>query len=228
MSKPIVAYVRVSTDKQGRSGLGEEAQKAAISAFCAAHGFTLVSSFTEVETAKGADALERRPQLAAALDMAALYQCPVAVAKLDRLSRDVAFIASLMAQRIPFIVTEHPNADPFMLHIYAAVAEQERLKISERTKAALAAARARGRRLGQPKGYQVATDAGRAKARAIVRAQADAHAKRLAATLAELSREGITSANATATALNERKILAPRGGRWTARSVINVRARLAG
>ena len=141
MNNPLIAYLRVSTQKQGQSGLGLEAQMAAIRHFCAAEGYEVVQTFTEVETAKGSDALERRPQLGEALKLASVYRCPVGVAKLDRLSRDVAFISTLMAQGVPFIVTEHPNADPFMLHIYAAVAEQERTRISERTKAALAAAK---------------------------------------------------------------------------------------
>ena len=150
MNKPIITYIRVSTQKQGQSGLGLESQQAAIERFCAAEGYAVTQSFTEVESAKGADALDRRPQLNAALKRAAVYRCPIVVAKLDRLSRDVALISGLMAQGVPFIVTEIPNADPFMLHIYAAVAEQERTKISERTKAALAAAKARGVKLGKP------------------------------------------------------------------------------
>jgi DNA invertase Pin-like site-specific DNA recombinase len=149
MSKPVIAYIRVSTQKQGQSGLGLEGQQAAIERFCAAEGYTVAKTFTEIETGKGADALERRPQLKSALRQASAYKSPIVVAKLDRLSRDVAFISGLMSQRVPFIVTEFPNADPFMLHIYAAVAEQERTKISERTKAALAAAKARGQ-AGQP------------------------------------------------------------------------------
>jgi DNA invertase Pin-like site-specific DNA recombinase len=152
MSKPVIAYIRVSTQKQGQSGLGLEGQQAAIERFCASEGYAIARTFTEIETGKGADALERRPQLKSALRQASAYKSPIVVAKLDRLSRDVAFISGLMSQRVPFIVTEFPNADPFMLHIYTAVAEQERTKISERTKAALAAAKARGVKLGNPRG----------------------------------------------------------------------------
>src|SRR6476661_10747561 len=134
-----VAYYRVSTAKQGRSGLGIEAQGEAVRRFAAGSGFDLVAEFTEVETGRGADALDRRPQLAAALATARQQKCPVLVAKLDRLSRDVAFIAGLMAQRVPFIVAElGADAGPFMLHLYAALAEKERRLISERTRAALA------------------------------------------------------------------------------------------
>jgi DNA invertase Pin-like site-specific DNA recombinase len=150
--KPIVAYIRVSTVRQGRSGLGLEAQKAAIARFAEAEGFEIVGTYTEVETGKGADALDKRPKLVAALAWAKKFQsCPIVVAKLDRLSRDVAFIAGLMAQRVPFIVCDlGANADPFMLHIYAALAEQERRMISSRTKVALAAAKERGKKLGSP------------------------------------------------------------------------------
>lgn len=149
--KPIVSYVRVSDKKQGQSGLGLEAQQEANRRFCAAEGFEIVAEFIEVETGKGADALERRPKLAAALKEAKRHKCPALVAKLDRLSRDVAFIAGLMSKGVPFIVAQlGPNVDPFMLHIYAAIAEKERRDIGDRTKAALAAAKARGTKLGNP------------------------------------------------------------------------------
>ena len=137
----FVAYYRVSTQQQGRSGLGIEAQRAAVARFAAAEGIEIAAEHVEVETGKGSDALDRRPQLAAALKRAKAEKCPVVVAKLDRLSRDVAFISGLMAQRVAFIVTElGPDVDPFMLHIYAALAEKERALISARTKDALAAA----------------------------------------------------------------------------------------
>ena len=223
MNKPTVAYIRVSTQKQGQSGLGLEGQKAAIERFCVAEGYEITRTFVEVETAKGADALERRPQLKAALKQASAYRCPVIVAKLDRLSRDVAFISGLMAQGVPFVVTEIPNADPFMLHIYAAVAEQERTKISERTKAALAAAKARGVKLGNPHGPKPFTAEMRQQGAEAQRQQANARAQQLSDILAEFAGE---SANATAKALNERGLPSARGGKWTARSVLNVRARL--
>src|SRR5688572_18378625 len=122
-----IAYYRVSTERQRRSGLGIEAQKAAVARFAEAEGFDLRGEFVEAETGKGADALERPPQLAAALAAGRANKCPVIVAKLDRLSRDVAFIAGLLAQRVPFIVAElGADADPFMLHLYAALAEKER------------------------------------------------------------------------------------------------------
>ena len=147
---PLIAYYRVSTQKQGRSGLGLEAQRKAVTSFAEAEGFEIVAEFTEVETGKGSDALDRRPQLKAALKAAKKVRCEVAVAKLDRLSRDVAFISGLMAQRVPFIVTAlGRNVDPFMLHIYAAMAQQERAMISRRTKEAQRAAKARSVRLGR-------------------------------------------------------------------------------
>ncbi|SFV19259.1 recombinase family protein [Bradyrhizobium arachidis] len=131
MTKQIISYIRVSRESQGRSGLGLEAQRAANERFAAAEGYEIVAEYLEVETAKGFDALERRPQLAAALKQAKKLKCAVLVAKLDRLSRDVAFISALMAQRVPFVVAAlGPNVDPFMLHIYAAIAEKERNDIA--------------------------------------------------------------------------------------------------
>ena len=129
--RPIVAYYRVSTERQGRSGLGLEAQAERCAAFAAQNGFAVAGAFTEVETGKGSDALDRRPQLAAALAAAKRLRCAVLVAKLDRLSRDVHFIAGLMAQRVPFLAAElGPDVDPFMLHVYAALAEKERRMVS--------------------------------------------------------------------------------------------------
>src|SRR4051794_20758118 len=161
--EPAIAYLRVSTQRQQRSGLGIEAQRAIIQQFASAESLVIAAEFVEAESGKGADALDRCPQLAAALAAAKAAKCSVVVAKLDRLSRDVAFVAGLMAQRVPFIVAElGRDADPFMLHLYAALAEKERRLISERTKAALAAKKAAGAVLGNPKNLAEAGSSGRA------------------------------------------------------------------
>src|SRR5580704_12474590 len=155
--KPAVAYVRVSTGRQGKSGLGLEAQQAALARFAEAEGYELTQTFTEVETGKGSDALERRPRLAEALRVAKKRKAPVLVAKLDRLSRDVHFISGLMAHRVPFIVAElGADVDPFLLHLYSAIAEKERALISQRTRAALAAKKAQGIKLGNPRAAEAA------------------------------------------------------------------------
>jgi DNA invertase Pin-like site-specific DNA recombinase len=217
--KPIVSYIRVSTARQGRSGLGLDAQRTAIARFCEAEGYQLVGEHVEVETAKGADALDRRPELAAALAAAKRRKCPVLVAKLDRLSRDVAFIAGLMAQRVPFIVAElGSDADPFMLHIYAALAEKERRLISARTTAALAAAKARGVRLGRNGAERLAP---------VYRAQAAERAQELAPVVAEIRSAGASSLRAIAAGLNARGITTAQGGVWSAMQVKRVLERSA-
>src|SRR5450755_4463406 len=158
--KLAIAYVRVSTRKQS---LGLEAQQAALARFAEAEGYRLIETFQDMETGKGADALDRRPQLAASLNAAKQIKAPIIVAKLDRLSRDVHFISGLMVHKIPFIVAElGADADPFMLHLYAALAEKERRLISQRTKAALVAKKATGARLGNPHNLDHAGNTGRA------------------------------------------------------------------
>jgi DNA invertase Pin-like site-specific DNA recombinase len=214
MTKPVVAYIRVSTARQGRSGLGLEAQEAAIARFCAAEGFAVMRTFQETETGKGADALERRPELAAALAEAKRRRCPVLVAKLDRLSRDVAFIAGLMSQRVPFIVAElGADADPFMLHLYAALAEKERRLISERTRAALQASKARGTRLGRNGAERLAP---------AYRAAAIKRAKALAPMVAAIQASGASSLREIAASLNARGIPTAQGGTWSAMQVKRV------
>ena len=218
-----VAYYRVSTARQGRSGLGIEAQRAAVARFAESEDLTLTAEFVEAETGKGADALDRRPQLAAALAAGKAGKCPVIVAKLDRLSRDVAFIAGLMAQRVPFIVAElGADADPFMLHIYAALAEKERRLISERTKAALAACKAQGARLGNR------SNAGEAAAlgRKVQTAEADAFAANVLPIIASLRASGVRGLRGLATALNNRGVRTARGGRWHVSNVKNLVDRL--
>ena len=145
----IIAYYRVSTQKQGKSGLGLEAQRHAITRFAQAEGLRIIGEYAEIETGKGADALNRRPQLAGALQAARKAKASICVAKLDRLSRDVCFISTLMSKKVPFITCELGlDCDPFLMHLYASLAEKERRLISERTRNALKAAKERGVQLG--------------------------------------------------------------------------------
>jgi DNA invertase Pin-like site-specific DNA recombinase len=217
-----VAYYRVSTRQQQRSGLGIEAQRATVARFAEVEGFTIIAEFVEAETGKGADALDRRPQLAAALAAARTAKCSVLVSKLDRLSRDVAFVAGLMAQRVPFIVAElGRDADPFMLHLYAALAEKERRLISERTKAALAIRKATGSKLGNPINIREAGELGRAT----LDAAADEHARSLLPVLRTVRNEGSITLAAITSAFNNRRIPTARDARWHVSSVANLLAR---
>ena len=230
-SRQIVTYLRVSTQTQGRSGLGLEAQREAVSRFAGAESFTVAGEYVEVETGKGSDALDRRPKLAAALAHAKRLGCSVVVAKLDRLSRDVAFIAGLMAQRVPFLVSDiGADADPFLLHLYAALAEKERRLISERTKVALGAAKARGVLLGGDRGYRPAAAPDARLGGEAVREMADQHAHGLLSTIEEVRRElgAGASLQAIARALGERGVPTARGGAWTATAVRRVLARTEG
>ncbi len=209
-----ISYIRVSTIGQGKSGLGIEAQRHAIARFCEAEGIQILAEHVEVETGKGSDALERRPQLAAALAEAKRLDCPVIVAKLDRLSRDVAFIAGLMAKHVPFVVAElGTDTDPFILHLYAALAEKERAMISARTKVALAAAKARGVKLGNP-----GIAGARIAAHEAIRANADAFAANVLPIIREVQATG-ASLRKIADALNSRGVPTARGGRWAATQV---------
>jgi DNA invertase Pin-like site-specific DNA recombinase len=214
-----IAYLRVSTRQQGQSGLGIDAQRAALARFAEAEGMTLLGEYVEVETGKGSDALARRPQLAAALAAARVAKCSVVVSKLDRLSRDVAFVSGLMAQRVPFIVAElGRDADPFMLHLYAALAEKERRLISERTKAALDAKRAGGHRLGNPRNIGIAGAIGR-NTQALT---ADQFAEGLMPVVRAIRSSGAATLEAITVALNQRGIRSARGARWHASSVANL------
>jgi DNA invertase Pin-like site-specific DNA recombinase len=217
-----IAYLRVSTQRQHRSGLGLDAQRSTIERFAAGESFTIMAEYVEAESGKGSDAPDTRPQLAAALAAAKAAKCSVVVAKLDRLSRDVAFVAGLMAQRVPFIVAElGRDADPFMLHLYAALAEKERRLISERTKAALAAKKAAGATLGNPQNLAQAGSVGRA---ALIES-AEVLAHRLAPALRSIQAEGATTLRSIAQALNRRGFKSPRGGTWHPSSVANLLSR---
>jgi DNA invertase Pin-like site-specific DNA recombinase len=214
-----VAYLRVSTQRQQRYGLGIEAQRAAIERFAVAEGLTLISEYVEAETGKGADALDRRPQLAAALAAARSAKCIIIVSKLDRLSRDVAFVSGLMAQRVPFIVAElGRDADPFMLHLFAALAEKERRLISERTRAALQAKKAAGAALGNRANLAAAGSIGRVSQ---VKA-ADQFAGVILPILKAVRRAGAASLAEVADALNARGVPSATGGRWHRSAVRNL------
>ena len=220
--RQVVSYIRVSTGKQGKSGLGIEAQRDAIAHFASSEGCEVVGEFVEVETGKGADALDRRPKLAAALAQARKGKAAVVVAKLCRLSRDVAFISGLMAQRVPFIVAElGADADPFMLHIYAALAEKERGMIAERTRATLAQKKAQGALLGNRTNLATA----QAKGVAMNRAAADAFAANVLPIVRQIQASGATTTRAIAAALNARGIRTVRGGAWHDSTVRNLLAR---
>ena len=146
-SGKFVAYYRVSTDRQGKSGLGLDAQREAVTSYLNGGSWQLVQEFVEVESGKRAD----RPQLAAALAACRKHKAKLVIAKLDRLSRNLAFVATLMESGVEFVAVDNPHANKLTIHILAAVAQHEREMISERTKAALAAARARGTQLGNPR-----------------------------------------------------------------------------
>lgn len=220
----VISYLRVSTDKQGKSGLGIEAQREAVNRFIVAEGLELLAEFVEIETGKGADAIERRPQLAATLAQARKTKAAVVVAKLDRLSRDVHFISGLMAQRVPFIVAElGADADPFMLHIYAALAEKERALISDRTRVALAQKKAQGVTLGNRTNLAEAS----AKGAGANRAAADAFAANVLPIIRQIEASGVRGHRAIAAALNARGVRTARGGDWHPTTVRNLLVREA-
>ena len=200
------------------------AQREAIERFAEANGHVIVDWVEEVETGKGADALDRRPGLARALTAARRAKGAVIVAKLDRLSRDVAFISGLMAQRVPFIVAElGADADPFMLHVYAALAEKERAMIAARTKVALQAKRAAGVALGNRTNLAEA----QAKGAAANATAADAFAANVVPVIRSIEAAGITTLSGLAAALNARGVRTARGGAWHAKSVSRLVERAA-
>jgi DNA invertase Pin-like site-specific DNA recombinase len=224
MTEKAVAYYRVSTAKQGASGLGLEAQRAAVETLCARRGWELiVPPFQEIESGKRSD----RPELAKALERARLTGARLVIAKLDRLSRDAAFLLTLQNSGARFVAADMPDANDLTVGIMALVAQQERRFISERTKAALAAAKARGTRLGNPNGAAALQRAakGNGAAVAAITSQASARADGLRETVRAIQADGVTSLGGIAAALTERGILTPRGGKWHASSVRNLLAR---
>lgn len=220
----LIGYLRVSTARQGRSGLGLEAQRAAIAAFASRRAGTIIETFTEVESGK----LDARPELAKALHLAQVTGAILLIAKLDRLSRNAAFLLTLRDSGVRFIAADMPDANELTVGIMALVAQQEREAISKRTREALSAAKARGQTLGNPNGARALRKAGKGNFAAIsaLKRQADTHAERLRPVLESLAESGITSLGAIASALNERGMLTPRGGSWHKSSVRNLQQRL--
>ncbi|HEV7611425.1 MAG TPA: recombinase family protein [Steroidobacteraceae bacterium] len=221
-----IGYIRVSTSTQGKSGLGLAAQRAAIARFAEAEGLDVTQTYEEIETGSGADALERRPQLAEALKVARKAKAPVLVAKLDRLSRDVHFISGLMSHRVEFVVCDlGRQSDPFVLHLYAALAEKERAMISARTKAGLSAAKARGTKLGMS--ARTKKDIRRIAASG-AKANQTAAVERIETLRPqiEFALKGAQSLRKAAESLNLRGIASPGGGRWHAPSLLKAARRL--
>jgi DNA invertase Pin-like site-specific DNA recombinase len=224
----FVPYLRVSTDKQGRSGLGMEAQEAALAAFIRPGDVLLSPPFVEVESGKKSD----RPQLAAALAKCRRSGATLLIAKLDRLARNVAFVSRLMEEGVPFVAADMPNATPFMLHIYAAVAEEEARAISKRTRAALAAAKARGVKLGGERpGAKVPSVASARKgatvSASVRQAAADQAARDVLARIEELRAQHF-SFEMVAAQLAEEGVATPRGGAWTGTAVRRALLRAGG
>jgi DNA invertase Pin-like site-specific DNA recombinase len=222
----FVSYLRVSTDRQGKSGLGLEAQRKAVEDFLNGGNWQLLREHVEIESGKRSD----RPQLLAALAHAKATGATVVIAKLDRLARNVAFISNLMESGVEFVAADMPMANRLTVHVLAAVAEHEREMISQRTKAALGAAKARGKRLGNPNGARALRAAGAGQtgwtAGAIGnRAAANKFAAQLAPVIEAIRADGIASLEGIAAELNARGILTARGGRWYATTVRNLLAR---
>lgn len=209
----FISYYRVSTERQGRSGLGLEAQREAVTRFLRADD-RVVGEYVEIESGKADD----RPQLAAAMKACRQLGAVLLIGKLDRLSRRVSFIATMMESGIKFIAADMPDADPFRLHIEAAIAEEERRRISARTKAALQVAKAKGKVLGGYRGV-APTDEARTKGRARQSEAAQRRAASVLPVLEELQASGLTSPGRLAKALNDRAVKAPRGGSWAAPQV---------
>jgi DNA invertase Pin-like site-specific DNA recombinase len=200
-----VAYLRVSTTRQGERGLGMDAQRAAVEAFARQKSRPILDTFVEVESGKRSD----RPELAKALDAAKKSKATLVIAKLDRLARNVAFIANLMDAKVDFVAVDQPHASRFTIHIMSAVAEDETRRISERTKAALAAAKARGIKLGSPIARETAVLA--RAARSTYAKRANANTKSL---IRDLQSSGVDTLTGLARALQARGIKTP-GGRTT-------------
>ena len=214
----FISYLRVSTERQGRSGLGLEAQRQAVADFLNGGSWKLLQEFVETESGGKDD----RPQLAAAMALCRLHNATLVIAKLDRLSRDAAFLLSLQKGSVKFVAADMPEANEMVVGIMAVVAQAERKMISQRTKAALQAAKARGTKLGGFRGSTLTAEA-RIAGRKAATAKAKARAADLVPVIEDLRKEGITSLNGLAKGLTERGIPTARGGvKWSAMQVSRV------
>lgn len=210
----FVAYYRVSTLRQGESGLGLDAQRKAVTDYLSRMSGRLMAEITEVESGKRND----RPKLADALSACRIHNAVLVIAKLDRLARNAAFLLSLKDGGVEFVAVDMPNANRLTVGIMALVAEDEAERISARTKAALAAAKARGVKLGTPSNLSN-RKLGSVRGNEKKSAQADRRAKELKPVIAAIQTEGSTSLRAIAAEMNARSILTARGGQWSAMQV---------
>lgn len=213
----FIAYYRVSTAEQGRSGLGLEAQQEAVRRYLNGGSWKLLGEFQEVETGKGSNALEKRPVLRQAMEAAKKQKATLLIAKLDRLARNVHFISGLIESGTDFIAVDNPQADKTMLHIYSAMAEWERDRISQRIKEALAAKKARNEKVGNPASLRPGNE--------LRKAQAAAFAANLSKTLKAYEKAGMTQRQ-MAEELNRQGIKTARGGSWSLVQLQRVLARI--
>ena len=220
----IVTYQRVSTVKQGRSGLGLDAQLSAIDSFTANRKARVIGSFVEVESGKD----DHRPELQKALHLAKVTGSTLVIAKLDRLSRNAAFLLTLRDSGVKFLAADMPEANDLTIGIMALVAQQEREAISRRTREALKAAKKRGVKLGNPNGAAALKRAGKGNMDAVkaIRSKADSFAADLKPVIEDIRSRGITSLGGISDELNARGILTPRGRRWYKTSVRNLLDRI--
>lgn len=214
-----VSYVRVSTERQGKSGLGLEAQQFAVREFLKGSRGSLLAEFIEIETGRRRD----RPQLLAALDLCARRRATLVVGKLDRLARNVAFISSLLESRVRFKALDMPEADPTFLQMAAVFAEWEAKRISERTSAALLAAKARGQKLGWSNPSRAGQQkAASASGNASLKAKASLFALNTRPIIESIQKSGVCTLDGVADALNTRGIRTPRGTKWYPATVSSV------
>lgn len=213
----VVAYYRVSTQKQGRSGLGLEAQREAVRRYVAEHSAELLAEFQDIETGKGSNALEKRPGLREAVALAKKKRATLLIAKLDRLARNVHFVSGLMETGVQFRCCDFPTADRTMIHIYAAMAEHEGRRISQRISEALQAKKAAGKPVGNPRSLQPLNG--------VRAADAAQFAAKLGPTLAAYQAQGMTQRQMVEQ-LNAVGVLTARGGTWSLMQLQRVLARI--